>query len=284
MVEITVAIPTYNQNPRYLREAIESAVNQTYPTNKYEVLVIDDGSRIIPPDNVVQLFKDRNVRLIKKKHGGIAHTLNAGIANMSGEYFKWLSSDDALFETALETLISRAGEDRIVYGDWVRIDEKSRVIDIWHEPTFSDAVAMKRFLWRRFFGNASTTLIPKSAFLKVGIFDDSLPYYEDADWWLRAIFLHDYSFVHVGAVIAKYRLHPSQLTVRTGKRPLISWQIRKRLSSTDKFSELSLVGEPTLITLLKRMFVHDVARLYLKASLNNPAPRLLKKLKHKLMT
>lgn len=282
MIEISIVIPTYNQNPRYLREAIESAFNQTCPERKYEVLVVDDGSRMIPPDDVIQLFRDRNVRLIKKNHGGIAHTLNVGVKSMKGKYFKWLSSDDALFEIALETFISCAGEDRIVYGDWVRIDQNSRMIDMYHEPTFSDDATMKKFLWRRFFGNASATLIPKSAFLRVGIFDDSLPYYEDADWWLRAVFLHGYSFVHVDGLIAKYRVHPGQLTVRNGRRPLIGWRIRKRLFSAHGFLGFSLVREPTFATLLRRMFVHDVARLYLKASLGTPAPMSLKRIKHKL--
>lgn len=283
MMEISIVIPTYNQSPRYLREAIESALTQTYPENKYEVLVVDDGSYIVPPDDVVQLFRDRNVRLVKKKHGGIAHTLNVGVRSMKGKYFKWLSSDDVLFETALETLISCAGEDRIVYGDWVRIDQNSRMMDTYHEPTFSDDATMKKFLFRRFFGNASATLIPKSAFSKVGIFDDSLPYYEDADWWLRAVFLYGYSFVHADGLIAKYRIHPGQLTVRNGKKPLIGWRIRKRLFSAHGFSGFSLVREPTFATLLRRMFVHDVARLYLKASLGTPAPMRLKRIKHKLM-
>ncbi len=119
-LDISVVIPTFNQKPRYLSEAIESALNQSYPKNKYEILVVDDGSTKIPPDPIVQPFKQKGVILIKKSHGGPAHTMNAGIRHMKGKYFKWLSSDDTMSEDALELLMSKADEKSIIYGDVIK--------------------------------------------------------------------------------------------------------------------------------------------------------------------
>jgi len=282
-LDVSIVIPTYNQKPRYLSEAIESALNQSYPRNRYEILVVDDGSTKVPPDEVVKKFSKSGVSLVKKRHGGPADTLNAGIRSMRGRYFKWLSSDDALYEDALEILMSKIYEKSVVYGDWARIDENSKFVDVYYEPTFLSASEMKDYLWHKYFGNASAALIPKSAFAKVGMFDPQWPYYEDYDWWLRAAFLHGYSFVHVDGIIAKYRVHLGQLTLQGGGKPLIKWQIKKRLFfARGDFSGFDHISKPTIFALVTQMFVSETADLYRMLFRHNSAPAFLKKMRRKL--
>lgn len=284
-LDVSIVIPTYNQKPRYLSEAIESALNQSYPKEKYEILVVDDGSTRIPPDSVVLQFKYGDVILIKKKHGGTADTLNAGIRSMKGKYFKWLSSDDALCEDALEILMSEVNENSVVYGDWARIDQNSNFIDIYHEPTFPNVKEMKEYLWHSHFGNASAALIPRSAFAKVGMFDANLPYCEDYDWWLRAVFLHDYTFVHVDRVVARYRIHPGQLTIQgLGKKPLIAWRLKKRVySAKDTSSDFDQVSDPSISALINQMLFSEAADLYRMLFRHSSPLPFLKKAKHTLM-
>lgn len=278
-LDISVVIPTYNQNPEYLTEAIESALHQTYPKEKYEILVVDDGSTRIQPDAVVSRFKNDNVRLVKKEHGGIAHTLNTGVRMMNGRYLKWLSSDDALCEKALETLMGKAREGTIVYGDWFRMDECSHVLTLHHEPLFRDRAQMKKFIWQRFFANGTTTLIPRSAFQKVGFFDESLPYLEDYDWWLRAIVLYDYLFVHLDEVIAKYRMHTGQTTTRVVKKSLLMWRLKRRVYlMSDKSSCFEPVPNPSITSLIEQMFFEEMSRLYRSVFSRPPLP-MLKKIK-----
>ena len=282
-LDVSIVIPTYNQKPRYLSEAIESALNQSYPRSRYEILVVDDGSTKVLPDEVVAKFSKSGVSLLKKRHGGPAHTLNAGIRSMKGRYFKWLSSDDALCEDALEILMSKADENSVVYGDWARMDENSKFVDVFYEPTFLNAKEMKNYLWRKYFGNASAALIPKSAFAKVGLFDPHWPYYEDYDWWLRAAFLHGYSFVHADGIIAKYRVHLGQLTLQGGGKPLIKWQIRKRLFFAQKASpSFDDLSKPTIFALVTQMFVSETADLYRMTFRHSSPPVFLKKMRRKL--
>jgi glycosyltransferase involved in cell wall biosynthesis len=287
-LDVSVIIPTYNQKPEYLTEAIQSALQQTYPREKYEILVVDDGSTRIPSDTVIAKFKDQNVRLIKKTHGGTGHTLNAGIRSMRGKYFKWLSSDDALCEQGLEILVKKAREAQeewVIYGDWVRMDQNSNILNVQHEPVFTSVDEMKRFLWFRWFANGSATLIPKSAFAKVGMFDTSLPYYEDVDWWLRAIFIHNYVFVHADGVVAKYRVHLGQLSMRNGKRPLINWLLKKRLYTfPHEPSTFGSIPRPSVASLIRQMFLYDTARLFITLNRNKPVPHGLKKLKNTLVS
>lgn len=283
-LDVSVVIPTYNQKPRYLSEAIESALSQSYPKEKYEILVVDDGSTKTPPDAVVLQFKHKGVVLVKKKHGGIADTLNAGIRSMKGKYFKWLSSDDGLCESALEILMSEANEDSVVYGDWTQIDDNGNFIGVYREPTFSNVKEMKEYLWRSYFGNASAALIPRSAFAKVGMFDANLHYYEDYDWWLRAVFLHDYSFVHVDSVVARYRIHLGQLSFQGfGKKPLIKWRLKKRVySARGTSSSFDCVSNPPISTLINQMFFSEAADLYRVLSKHNSPPALMKRIRRTL--
>jgi hypothetical protein len=283
-LDVSVVIPTYNQKPKYLREAIESALRQSYPKEKYEILVVDDGSTKTSPDAVVLQFKHRGVVLVKKKHGGTGDTLNAGIRSMKGKYFKWLSSDDALCEGALEILMSEANENSVVYGDWTQIDDNSNFIGVYREPTFSNAKDMKKYLWRSYFGNASAALIPRSAFAKVGMFDANLPYYEDYDWWLRAVFLHDYSLVHVDSIIARYRIHLGQVSMHGfGKKPLIKWRLKKRVySARGTSSSFDYVSNPQISTLINQMFFAEAADVYRMLSRHTSPPTIMKRIRRTL--
>jgi glycosyltransferase involved in cell wall biosynthesis len=294
-LQVSVVIPTYNQNPAYLQEAIESALNQTYPKNLYEILVVDDGSTRITPDEVVAKFKDeKQVRLIKKEHGGIAHTLNTGIKQMRGQHFKWLSSDDALCEDALEILMSNAGNERqIVYGDWMKMDENGNPLDVFREKVFLNSAEMKKFVWHYYFGNADATLIPRSAFKTVGLFNQSIRFYEDYDWLLKAVFLHNYSFVHTDKIIAKYRVHSNQITNFSEKHAYDSmmsyWRIRRNIYLTlDTEARLSVNPPATLLSFVKKAFSFKVASIYRKFSGTNDVdrariPHELRKMTYKLL-
>ena len=269
-LDISVVIPTFNQDPKYLTQAIESVLCQSFPKEKYEILVVDDGSTRILPDPVIERFHDeKNLRLIKKNHGGTGHTLNAGIMQMRGKYFKWLSSDDELVENSLEIFMSQSPSERkILYGDWLKIDENSGAFGVQYEPAFESVEAAERYLWCQFFGNATASLIPKSAFFKVGLFD-SLPYFEDYDWWLRAMFLHNYSFEHVNKIVAKYRYHSSQFTMNIEAHPLdkalVNWKIKRRVYlAMDEAKRSNVNPIPSLAFLSKRLLFIKGAMTYNK--------------------
>lgn len=97
---ISVVIPVYN-GENYLKEAIDSALNQTY--ENVEVLVVDDGS-VDGTREIMNAYGDRIIGL-HKKNGGVATALNMGIAHMSGEYFAWLSHDDLMKPDACEIYV-----------------------------------------------------------------------------------------------------------------------------------------------------------------------------------
>ncbi len=275
-IQVSIVIPTYNQNLNYLTEAIESALNQSYPREKYEIIVVDDGSTKTPPDPIIPKYKNQNVKFIMNPHGRTAHTLNTGIQKMQGKYFKWLSSDDALCENSIEDLVSKADEKSIIYGDWITINEKSTPVKTVKEPSFKNNSEMKRYLWRAFFGNGGAALIPKESFKKVGLFDERLPYIEDYDWWLRAAFLHNYMFTHIDDIVYKYRVHQNQISTQLNKRDrerlITRWQVKKRIyNMLDPSARVEAVPAPTVKLFFQQLLVSDIAMLYGKAFGIDPA-------------
>ena len=80
--KVSIIIPVYN-GANYMREAIDSALAQTY-TN-IEVVVVNDGSRDDGATREVALSYGDRIRYIEKENGGVSSALNRGIRDMTGE-------------------------------------------------------------------------------------------------------------------------------------------------------------------------------------------------------
>lgn len=90
---ISIIIPVYNVAP-YIREAVESAVNQTY--KNLEIILIDDGST----DGSGQICdeyasRDPRITAIHQKHQGVSNARNVGLNLATGDYIAFLDPDDA---------------------------------------------------------------------------------------------------------------------------------------------------------------------------------------------
>ncbi len=99
----SVVINTYNY-AHYLRECIDSALNQTWPN--VEVVVVDDGST----DNtreVVLSYGDR-LNAIFQANGGQGSAVNAGFAACRGEWVIFLDADDKLHPDTVEVVMEAA--------------------------------------------------------------------------------------------------------------------------------------------------------------------------------
>jgi glycosyltransferase involved in cell wall biosynthesis len=99
-VLVTILINNYNYG-RFLRPAIDSALNQTYPD--IEVLVVDDGST----DDSREIINSYGARItsILKENGGQASAFNAGLAASKGEIICMLDADDVFHPDKVERVI-----------------------------------------------------------------------------------------------------------------------------------------------------------------------------------
>lgn len=136
MPDVTVVITLYNKE-RYIEEAIQSVLDQTYPD--WELLILDDFSS---DDSLkrAQSFKDPRIRVIPlNKNIGQTHVLNYALTLIKTPYFIQLDADDWLNEDALSTMIETASQYpdvALIYGnhfayyldDQGQVEKKEKII------------------------------------------------------------------------------------------------------------------------------------------------------------
>ena len=207
--KVSIIIPVYN-GEKYLKEAIDSALNQTY--DNIEIIVVNDGSTD-NTDNICKTYGDK-IKYIVKENGGVSTALNVGIKNMTGDYFSWLSHDDLYagdkIEKQIKFLEKIGKEDVILYSDFNCIDENGK---LFTKPyRFDEKMLELKPLYALLRGciNGITLLIPKKAFDKCGLFDENLRCTQDYDLWWKMI--KHFEFIHMNELITKTRIHTEQDT------------------------------------------------------------------------
>ncbi|KYC37132.1 hypothetical protein WA1_46730 [Scytonema hofmannii PCC 7110] len=117
----SIIITNYNYG-RFLPEAIDSALNQSYqPT---EIIVVDDGST----DNSQQIIASYGDKIVPilKENGGQASAFNTGFATSGGEVICFLDSDDVLLPSGIEKAVQILQNDPHA----VKVHWPLRVIDV----------------------------------------------------------------------------------------------------------------------------------------------------------
>lgn len=104
-ISISVIIPLYN-NRKYIRECIESVLNQTYAP--HEIIVVNDGSKD-GGEKIVEAFKQ--VTLINQQNQGVTAARRIGIEHATGDWIYFVDSDDTLYPEALAHLVEKANPD-----------------------------------------------------------------------------------------------------------------------------------------------------------------------------
>src|SRR5206468_3986800 len=119
----SIIVNNYNYG-RFLREAVDSALNQTYRNT--EVIVVDDGSTDGSPE-IIASYGDRIVPVLKQ-NGGQNSALNAGFSLSRGDVILFLDSDDVLLPTAVEAAMEALAEPDVVkvHWPWLECDDSSR--------------------------------------------------------------------------------------------------------------------------------------------------------------
>ncbi|MFN4276642.1 MAG: glycosyltransferase [Ferrovibrio sp.] len=210
---VDVVIPLYNTKD-FILEAIQSILDQTYPVNA--VLVVDDGSKDGSPELVEQSFADDpRVRLLRKPHSGLSDTRNHGCRQATAEYIAFLDSDDVWEPHKLEMQMAlfatsplRPG---VVYCNYSAMTadgsplETERII----APTLRGQIFDPLLSGNYISGSASAVVLKRELLKQVGLFDTSLKFAEDWDFWLRLA--HATTFDFADQPLVRLRRHPNQM-------------------------------------------------------------------------
>lgn len=173
--KVSIIIAVWN-GENYLKEAIESALEQDY-TNK-EVIVINDGST----DSTQQIIDSfaTKIRSLYQSNQGLGAARNAGIRMAMGDYLAFLDHDDLWDKTKLTTQMEKMDEtDPLIFTHIKQFmcpslnkEERSKInVDETPSPA-------------HFAGNL---LISKKRFFQIGPFLERKTVGEFIDWYARAL-------------------------------------------------------------------------------------------------
>jgi len=174
---VSCVISVFN-GERYLAEAVDSALSQTY--SPVEVIVVDDGST----DRTAEIAAEygTRVRYIYQEHRGAAATKNMALRSIEGELVAFLDADDLWHPDKLTLQVAAVRERPEIdlcftnYRNfWVpeMSDEEKKYRG---HPLMSPEGA-----W-----SICTLLTRRSRFTRYGAFDEELRGYENITWMLEA--------------------------------------------------------------------------------------------------
>ncbi len=102
--KISMIIPVYNREA-YIQECIDSVLAQSY--QNFEIVIVDDGSSDRTYEICKELAtKEPRIRLFSMGHCGVSAARNKAIDEASGEFLFFLDSDDVIYPSLLEALVS----------------------------------------------------------------------------------------------------------------------------------------------------------------------------------
>jgi glycosyltransferase involved in cell wall biosynthesis len=265
---VSVIIPSYNCEA-YIAETIGGVLGQTL--RDVELIVVDDGSTDRTCE-IVAAYGAR-VRLLTQKNAGVCAARNFGIREARGQYICLMDHDDYWFPDKLELQLEqmlRHPEVGLVYSSFIwwhpgedgnfpdhdSFDQASFPVGI--DERFSGWIYHELLLdcWVL----TSAALIRAEVFDKCGMYDESLPYSEDWDLWLRIS--REYPFIKLKRPLTLYRQHPRQ-----GNRVPRSIDYRTELltKAAAKWGLCSRDGR----CVAKRQFNENIARYHSEYGLHN---------------
>jgi glycosyltransferase involved in cell wall biosynthesis len=162
---------------RYLGEAIESALAQSYP--HIEILIVDDGST--DASGAVALGYGDRVRYVRQDNAGPPAARNRGIRDARGEYIAFLDSDDLWHQEKIERQL--APLERRPELDGCLCHAKM----FWIDELAEEGARFQSHPRSQAPGYGSSTMVVRRAlFERIGEFDPSLRFGDLVDWFLRA--------------------------------------------------------------------------------------------------
>lgn len=213
---VSVIIPSYNCEP-YIRQTITSVLDQSM--KDLELIVVDDGSS----DNTCQLVQQfgERVRLIRQQNARVCAARNRGIREARGQYLCFMDHDDAWFPHKLEVqlkTLQQYPQAAAVCSNFICWYPDAQgvypAIDSFKlsEDLLATDPEQSGWIYHRLLLDCcmltSSTMIRAKVFEHCSAFDESLPYSEDWDLWIRLS--RDYPLIKLAAPTTLYRQHPAQ--------------------------------------------------------------------------
>jgi hypothetical protein len=225
---VSVCVTSYNYGC-YLRDAVESALSQTYP--HIEVVISDNGSTDNTRDVIGAYRDDPRVRFfVNETNVGLCANHNRAIERARGDYLVILSADDVLFPQHVERLLARIRDPfdpvEIAGGEGVIFNEDLRSIGTLMAFGALPFAYSRRDdfgpLLRTYYHMMPAKLFARSVFDRVGSFDERVVRGIDMEFLAR-VEASGVATAFIPELVAGMRKHGNNVAVRCGDVDEYSW-------------------------------------------------------------
>lgn len=165
MIKFSIIMPGYNVE-NYIERAVNSVLNQS--ENDFELIIVNDGST----DNTKEIcnnFKDKRIKVIHKKNGGLSDARNEGVKKATGKYIIFVDSDDYWDKDLLKEITKSLDNNPDVVRFQIReVTDKNETTDYKENPfrNKSGEEAFALITKYHFVENAWAYAIKKDYYLK----------------------------------------------------------------------------------------------------------------------
>jgi len=214
---VSVIITTYKREPKILKRAIDSVINQTY--SNLEIIIINDSCKDSFKNEIIQLIEsygNGSITYIQNDENiGAGASRNKGIALSKGDVLAFLDDDDEWLPDKLKLMVpfidSKVG---LVSCNLLVHTEKSTYLK--KIPSYPDDVVLEKLLYRNYLGGFSGPILRKDIVVLCGSMDESLLSSQDSDLWRRMS--KKCNFHHVDIPLVNYYVLSESITNNSQKR------------------------------------------------------------------
>ncbi len=186
MPEVSIILATHN-TPRYLREAIDSVLTQSFAD--FELIIINDASPHAETEQIIASYRDLRIAYIKnEKNVGQVVSANLGIGHAKAPLIARIDDDDAWTDkNKLKQQVAFLKEhpDHMAVGTNIAVtDYDTDALEYKTEYPLTDEEIRQQFFSRSPFAQSSV-VFRTSAFEQAGRYDEKFKRVEDFDLWMR---------------------------------------------------------------------------------------------------
>lgn len=208
MPKISVLMSVYNEPVDWMRQAIESILNQTY--KDFEFIIVSDNPSYIEGNALLKQYArndERIVIILNDENIGLTRSLNKGLAVANGEYIARMDADDVSMKNRLEKQYSYLQRNSNVFicgGAADIINENDNVVGEIPVLTTDKEIKSLMLLQSPFIHPSVMWRNSKEVF-----YDERFRYAQDYKLWVD---LSDLKFGNISDKILKYRITKQQIT------------------------------------------------------------------------
>lgn len=206
--KISIIVPTYRTPEVFLREMIDSVVNQTY--GNWELCIADgsEGDQVV--ERILEDYARKDSRIkyrLLEKNLGIADNTNAALELATGDYIGLFDHDDILAENALYEIVNALQEDDydILYTDEDKISGDGKE---HNDPNFKPDFSMDLFRSHNYITHFF--VVKHSIMSKIGGFRSEYDGSQDYDLMFRCI-ENSEKIKHIAMILYHWRIHQNSV-------------------------------------------------------------------------